>query len=391
MPSARRPLLMLSLAIAIAFSCAAFNLLVDPYGAWGTGIVAPAFGKVNDERLQIPYLLRTSAPETILVGNSRVAWGIPIEEGYRDGVLNAGILGATVPEAVRIIDVALAEKQLKRIVWFVDFLAFSDHYNKVDTRFDARLSGNLEAKVEETLFSLTALGDSFDTLKRTLGGRARLRRTRTVSIPWPMDFICTSLNTRASSDLSTVPDFVLATQLTRNWYTDYRFSPALLRLFSATVQKARSQGVEVVLVMAPMSQYELEFLRQSGQWQKFQEFKRMIAGNGPVWDFTGYNAIARTDHMFRDATHMEPAVGQMVLRIVLGKDSAPCNAATAAIETSGVLIQPGSLESVLAEQDQMRIAADDPSSRYSKMATRIRNSIAAKNAASTSESNQSND
>jgi hypothetical protein len=46
---------------------------------------------------------------------------------------------------------------------------------------------------------------------------------------------------------------------------------------------------------------------------------------------------------------------------------------------------------VLAEQDQMRIAADDPSSRYSKMAIRIRNSIAAKNAASTSESNQSND
>jgi hypothetical protein len=115
-----------------------------------------------------------------------------------------------------------------------------------------------------------------------------------------MDFICSTLNTKATSDLSTVPDFVLATQLTRNWYTDYRFSPALVRLFSATVEKARAQGVEVVLVMAPMSQYELEFLRQSGQWPKFQEFKRMITGYGPFWDFTGYNAIARTDQMFRD-------------------------------------------------------------------------------------------
>jgi hypothetical protein len=391
MSSANRPLMMLSLAAAIAFGCAAFNFIVDPYGAWGTGIVAPAFGKINDERLQIPYLLRTSEAETVLVGNSRVAWGIPIEEGYRDGILNAGILAATVPQAVHIIDVALEGKRLKRIVWFVDFLAFSDHYNKVDARFEARLSGNLEAKIEETLFSLTALGDSFDTLKRAIGGRARLRRTRTVSIPWPMDFICSTLNTKATSDLSTVPDFVLATQLTRNWYTDYRFSPALVRLFSATVEKARAQGVEVVLVMAPMSQYELEFLRQSGQWPKFQEFKRMIAGYGPFWDFTGYNAIARTDQMFRDATHMEPAVGQMVLRIVLGKDSPPCNAGTAAIEASGVLIQPDSLESVLAEQDQRRQAADEPASRYSRMATRIRNSIAAKNALSAGQSNQTED
>ncbi len=391
MPSARRPFIMLLLAAAIAFGCAAFNFLIDPYGAWGTGLVPPAFGKINDERLQIPYLLRTSEPSTILVGNSRVAWGIPIEEGYRDGVLNAGILGATVPEATRIINDALAGKHLKRIVWFVDFLAFSDHYNKVDPRFDARLSGSLEAKIEETLFSLNALGDSFDTLKRALGGRSRLRRTRTVAIPWPMDFICSSLNTRATSDLSTVPDFVLATQLTRNWYTDYRISPALVRLFTDTLRKARAQGVDVVLVMAPMSQYELEFLRQSGQWQKFQDFKRMIAAHGPVWDFTGYNAIAHDDRMFRDATHMEPAVGQMVLRIVLGLDSTPCNAPTAAIAESGVLIQPSSLEAALATQDQMRRAANDPSSRYSRMATRIRNSIAAKNALAPDQSNQSDD
>ena len=56
-----------------------------------------------------------------------------------------------------------------------------------------------------------------------------------------------------------------------------------------------------------------------------------------------------------------------------------------------VFIEPGSLESVLAEQDQMRQAAVDPESRYSKMATRIRASIAAKNGLPPGQSNQSDD
>jgi hypothetical protein len=313
------------------------------------------------------------------VGSSRVAWGIPIEEGYRDGLLNAGIRGASLPQVVRIIDLALAGPHLKRLVWFVDFFAFSSRYHNHDPHFDARMDGSFEAKIEETLFSLNALGDSYDTLKRALGGRARLRRTRTVPIPWPMDFICHEIDIKATSDLSTVPDFVIAMQLTRNWYADYQISPALVRLFSTTVQHARAQGVEVVPVIAPMSQYELEFLRQSGQWQRFQDFKRMLATNGPFWDFAGYNAIARRDKLFRDATHMKPATGEMVLRMVMGKNATPCNAATAAIAESGMLIQPHSVEIALAAQDQRRQAAIDSSSRYARIAGRVRDALAAKN------------
>lgn len=377
---ARRPLLMLSLAAAVALSGAAFNFLVDPYGAWGTGLVPTAFGKINDDRLQIPYLLRTSAPQTVLVGSSRVAWGIPIDEGYRDGVLNAGIPGASLPQIARIVDLALTEPRLKRIVWFVDFFAFSEHFKREDPRFDARMAGDEVAKIEETLFSLDALGDSFDTAKRAIGGRARLRRSRTVAIPWPMKFICRELETRAASDLSTVPDPVLEAQLTRNWYTDYRRSAPLARLFSATIEKAHAHGVETVLVVAPMSLYELEFLRQSGQWQRFQDFKRMLAAVAPFWDFSGYNAIAREDVFFRDATHMKPAVGQMLLRIVLGMDAVPCDAAAAAIAASGRLIDSRDIDTALADQDRMREAAADPGARSTRIAAQVRRALDARDA-----------
>ncbi len=384
MLSARRPLLMVSLGAALVLSCASFNFLIDPYGAWGTGIVGPAFGKINDDRLQIPYMLRTSAPETILVGSSRVAWGIPIDEGYRDGILNAGVRNASIPQMSRIIDLALRGKGLKRIIWFVDFFAFSSHHIVHDPHFDKRMEGSFVAKIEETLFSLNTFGDSFDTLKRKLIGRARLRHSRTVTIPWPMYYICSRLNTKASSDLSTVPDFVLAQQLTRGWYSAYELSPDLIRLFSRTVQKARARGVEVILVVPPMTQYELELIRQSGQWRTFEEFKRILATNGSFWDFAAYNSIAQTDTLFRDTTHMKPATGHMVLRIVLGEDTTTCDRATSVIAKSGVLVSPQTVGAELTRQNLLLQRAVDPASRYSRIASQVRQALTAKAAATPS-------
>jgi hypothetical protein len=376
MDRSRRLFLMLALVAVVVLVCAGFNYLVDPYRSWGTGLIDPIFSKLSNDRIQIPYLLRSTAPETVLVGSSRVAWGINIEEGYRTGILNAGIAGATVPQVVNVIDVALQNRALKRIVWFVDFFAFSRHYQHVDPNFDARLSGSLESKLEETLLSLDAIGDSFDQLKRSLGGRQKLRRTRMVAIPWPMDFICPELDRRVNSDLSTVSDAVVIAQLTRNWYADYDPSPDLARLFSDTVRRIRARHVELVMVVAPMSQYELEVMRQSGQWEHFQDFKRMLAANGPFWDFSGYNPVARRADLFRDATHMKPAMGEMVLRIVLRMDARPCNARAASIAASGQLVDPGSVESALARQDQMLRRAIDPPSHFTEVAARARRSIA---------------
>ena len=44
----------------------------------------------------------------------------------------------------------------------------------------------------------------------------------------------------------------------------------------------------------PFSEYELELIRQGGQWETFQNFKRQLASVAPFWDFSGYNEIART-------------------------------------------------------------------------------------------------
>ncbi len=43
-----------------------------------------------------------------------------------------------------------------------------------------------------------------------------------------------------------------------------------------------------------------------------------VADTSTYTDFSGYNEIARSDRMFIDAWHMEPAVGAVIMRQLLG-------------------------------------------------------------------------
>jgi hypothetical protein len=362
----RRIFLMLSFTAVIVAACMALNYVLNPYGAWRIALIDPVFSRIKDERVQVPYLLRATEPETLLVGSSRIMVGMRIEQGYRDGVLNAGLRNATIPQISRIIDLALANPRLKRIVWGVDFFAFNRGWDQKDPILDARMAGSGEATLEDTLLSLDALGDSYDQLMRAVRGRGRLPSTRTASVPWPMGLICAKLDDRANRDLTTTTHRLLIAQLAYNRYADFHFSSDLFRRFLDTVNRARAHHVEVIILLPPMSQYDLELLRQSGQWDSFQNFKRMLASIGPFWNFSGYNELSRRDDLFSDMIHLKTPAGQLVLRIVLGLDRSPCSERARVIWQSGVRVDAQSIDSELARQEAMREAAMTRDSRYSR-------------------------
>src|SRR5438445_9953445 len=97
MSDARRRLMsmMVGLWLVVGVTMSA-NYLVNPYGAWRVDIISDLNKRVDQERVMTPYLLRTVQPETLLVGNSRVYLGMPIEQDCRDGLINGGISGATL-------------------------------------------------------------------------------------------------------------------------------------------------------------------------------------------------------------------------------------------------------------------------------------------------------
>jgi len=348
----------------------ALTWLLNPFGATRSAFIDPIFRKVKRERLATPYLLRTARPETLLLGSSRVLMGIRIEQGYRDGVMNAAIKGATLSQISRIVDVALQNPRLKRIVWGVDFFAFSTHWIADDPNFDARIADNPEVRLEDTLLSLDALGDGFDLFKRSLRGRARLTASMKAGVPWPMELICDQYVTDREDglDLGTPAQIALQMRQIMYLYRRYEFSPAQAAIFRDTVNRIRARNVELLLFVPPMSEYELELIRQSGHWGDLEKFKRAIAAIAPFYDFAAYNGMAPRDEFYLQVIHFKSAPGHQILRLLLGTDSAPCNDDARIVAQSAIRADAASIDRVLATENRMRDEAISRDSRYSRAA-----------------------
>jgi hypothetical protein len=367
----RRIALMFALTGVLIAGAIGFNYSINPYGAWRSTLIDPVYRNLTGDRAQMPYQLWTTTPETLLIGSSRVQMGMRIEQGYRAGVLNASLGAATMPELAKIVSVALQNQKLKRIVWGVDFYAFNERLHHQNPSFDRRIELDPSTLIEDSLLSFSALRDSFDVLKRAIRGGRHLKPVTSASVPWSPGLICDQFSAQRLHGLAVAKPANIETSLAQvqAWfYADYEFSPAIAARFHEVVEMVRAHNVEVILFVPPMSEYELELIRQGGHWPDFERFKRTIAATGPLWDFAAYNRLASTDALFLDVLHLKPAGGNAMLRIMLGMKPALCNLDARIVAECAVLIDAGAIDAVLALEDRERDEAAVDASGYSRIA-----------------------
>ncbi len=345
------------------------NYLVNPYGAFPIQLFSPIFRKIKQERLVTPYLIRTARPDTLLIGSSRVLMGIPIPQGVRDGVMNAAIAAGTMEQLCAVIRLAVENPKLTEIIWGVDFFVFDKNWNKDDPQFDLRIRNSLGQKLEDSIISASAFNDSRNYLKRAIDGRADLPRTSTADIPWPPALICGDFEASHNAGLVSTAPSAIQHQLTDDVpnYANYQFSQQFFEMFRDTVNLARARGIRVIMFVPPLNQYELEMIRQSGRWEQFRNWKRMLTTIGPYLDFSGYNEFSQSDWMFMHLMHFKVAVGETMLRILMGQPLETCGSMPAIVMRSAMRVDADSIDQVLQEQERMRGALADDDSRYTRM------------------------
>jgi hypothetical protein len=358
-----------ALALLVA-ALISINYLVNPYGAWRTNLIDPIFRSLDQARLATPYIARTSRPDTLLVGNSRVVLGMEIAQVCRDGFLNGAFMGGRVAENTGMVEVALENPNLKRIVWQLDFVSFDqtlDGFADRDT--EDRLCHPWRTIVPDTLLSIDALNESWRELGRARLGRSRLWPEQVAALPWPPELIKRAIDVAPGTRLDLLPAATLQkhVQVIVDFYKDYRLSPAALELTAASVRQARARGVEVILYTPPLNEYELEGIRQTGNWELFKRWKRQILALGSYVDFSGYNGIARLDFLYSDIRHYKPAIGFPILRNVLGLNCTGCGRVAETVNASALAMTESDCERTLAIQDARMKAASATASRYSKM------------------------
>jgi hypothetical protein len=364
--------MMMIMAAAFTGLVVMANFVVNPFRAWDHKLINGIFYRVHvgRERVITPYALRTVRPATMLLGSSRVLIGMNIEQGMKDGYLNAGLSAASLPEMSAEVDLAIENPNLKRIIWGVDFFAFEQRW-RPDPPTYARLKGDLGLRITDTLLSANTLDGTIHLIGRALDGRRKLSAAALQPVPWTAQFICTRFAADNFQGLSSLdpPRMAVHVRWAIPMYSDFHYASDAMPIVSEIVDKVRRAHVELIVFLPPMSQYELEALRQNGQWQRFQDFKRELALRTPYADFSGYNRIARTDRMFRDLMHMQPEVGHAILRHLVGEPDVDCGGSGQIISSSELQVNAENIDQMLQLQDQReQMANAEPNKYYQALA-----------------------
>jgi hypothetical protein len=346
------------------------NYLVNPFGAWRINLIDPIFRNIDQSRLATPYQIRVARPHTIVLGNSRVAVGMQIQQLERDGVYNSAFMGGRLSENARVIELALDNPNLKQIIWQMDFVEFDqvfDDYREPGT--EARLDHPWRTIIPDTLLSLGALDESWRMLGAALHGRSVLPAECTIPVPWPTAFVEQAAAHPTGLHLDAIPSATtleIVSRLARG-FRDYHESAKLPEVVRTTIHNATARGVEVILFTPPLSEYELEAIWQTGRWRDFQRWKRELLRLGNYIDFSRFGAIARRDYLFNDVRHPKPCLGFLILRRLMRLVCRQSDRYGQMVDECGVSMTPATAPRMLAIEDEQ---ASDPAkaqTRYAKL------------------------
>jgi len=325
-----------SLSLACLAGLAAFNLALDPFGAYRI-VETPVSGyRYLGSRSGKAELLRHLGCQDVLVGTSRTEVGIDPHHPVFDGrvACNAGLANTSMVEVAEVVRVALDQPATERIFLFLDFVMFSSARATSDDFSQSRLApdrGGLDYHVGN-LVSRYATRKSLGMLRFAWRGDAPVYDERGLRVGGPGRKIVMARDLFRSS---------LDSFLHVN-YATYRYGEEHLDRLRRAVAQARKRGVEVVIVIPPVHALQLEAIAASGLWDVFERWKRDLiriaaeaspAVPAPVWDFTGYavynripvpadGAPASETPWYWESSHFKVALGDLVLARAAGRAGA---------------------------------------------------------------------
>ena len=345
------------------------NVLVDPNGAY------PGFSLRQIEPYRTEFASRPAKAELaargdfdlLLVGSSRLRVGMPVRHpAYGPArVCNLGLGATTLSETAAVLDFALRHNKVRTVLLGADFHLFSDS-REIDPTF-ATSRFNPELEVFEyhcrNLLGAEATANAWSLL--------RLRLTGKPPPEGENGFVPKHVPPKASQR-------DLFAKRIRSSLTDpgaegsFRRSEQRLEAFRQMIRSCRTNGIQLIVFIPPVHALQLETIRVAGHALAFEEWKRDLvrilaeenaSGSVPLWDFTGYSGFVaeqipaegnRSARMkwYLEVSHFTPALGDLVLRRMLGGDESATDLQTA----FGVRLLPDNIDHHLVKQRAARDA-----------------------------------
>jgi hypothetical protein len=343
----------LAVFLAVVAVCcvavAAFSLVVDPYGVFGTTPIAGlTTAKTLSDHVTKPYVVLRGDYDSLIVGSSRARDIFcpdltALYPGQDIRCYNGGMAHADFSMARRLLVHANTVTPLKRAIIALDFFGFNTGYTPFDKtdaeRFlgqPGRLPGGLFSDVCRLLFSRDALAKGLETI-------ANSRPPAPSAGP---DIACAATPAAAAASHNPFVGFYPAVlQFYQNYaFTNPRTGASSLEDLRMLLRYCRDRDMETFVLINPFHAVLYDVLREAGLWETYLQWRQAVIaltaevnarGPGPriaLWDFSGYNPVTTepvlTDQglrheldYFADSFHYKRTVGNCMLRRMLaGED-----------------------------------------------------------------------
>ena len=288
-------------------------LFVDPYGAWFensfAGFNQYKYGQKTDLRTYKPYAFARSRPENILIGSSRVCYGIPVKElGSIENSYNFGIDSMYLGEIEALVRYManLAEKPLNIFIG-LDFFMFTQSDEQDVKNLDAYgnrldLSYFLIKKITKTIFSLSAIENSLKTIFLSL-------RKDPGEVPFEQGW-----GKWRDNGLNKESYRAFMWQFLTKTYADISYDPLKIDKLQEIVDYASKHNIQIFLFITPIYADLLMEIEANNLWPTYERWKKDLVKIGPYIDFSGVNQFTIDRKNYVDPSHFTGNLGNIVAR-----------------------------------------------------------------------------
>ena len=336
----------------LALLLAGINVLTDPYLMFHTPRVTgfnahkPAAG--DREQMMKAYDVIRAAPNSALLGASRVDWGMDVHDPAwpvdAQPVYNLAIIGQGPFTALRYLQHLLGVHQVKMVLVGLDFEMFTDIAQdnasgraEMGRRLTVMENGAENPAREReywrdlllSTFSFDSFSDSLGTIVANSSGGS-----------WDLiDGDLTDSPLRKYFSLYGAYPFVELSDLSMiRRYRGQSVSGAALESLGQILRLCGERGIPVVLFIDPVYADQLEVLDRAGDWAAFEGWKRELVAlvesadrfgsrrGNVLWDFSGYDTYSTETmsreggvlHWFWDPSHYTRALGSLMIERMFG-------------------------------------------------------------------------
>ncbi len=304
-----------------------FNIIIDPYGMMATPtVVGINKSKPNQHkyiRLFKPIEVIRIKPKTIFIGSSKIIFLDPRhpELNQHQPIYNFAIFGTNIEQQKRYFKHALTNQpDLEFVIMGIDFFAFNDFNRKY-----AVLSNNDSDRLGKTnlLFrDLLNTNLSLDTFQNSINTFIFNVKNKPVSSDFINGMYVEKRKPFNKNMLYHFQELIFNTMIEDQTYYRYQLSQKLLNDYREIINICQQRNIELIVFIPASHATDLEAIRASGQWLKFEQWKRELVNITPVWDFTGYNSITTEPiknqmNYFMDSYHPTKEVSDYMLNRML--------------------------------------------------------------------------